>query len=99
MEYDGLRFGSGQRGDHNALDDLVRGAGAYTADIHVAGQLHACFVRSPFAAARIVRLETAQASALPGVHAVITGEQLEQAGLGKIMPLALFNGRDGKPMV
>ncbi len=99
MEYDGLRFGSGQRGDHNALDDFVRGAGVYTADIQVAGQLHACFVRSPFAAARIVRLETAQASALPGVHAVITGEQLVQAGLGKIMPLAIFNGRDGQPMV
>ena len=99
MEYDGLRFGSGQRGDHNALDDFVRGAGVYTADIQVAGQLHACFVRSPFAAARIVRLQTAQASALPGVHAVITGEQLVQAGLGKIMPLAIPNGRDGQPMV
>lgn len=99
MEYDGLRFGSGRWGNEDALSDFVRGQGAYTSDIEVAGQLHACFVRSPFAAARIVRLETQAAQALEGVHAVLTGEQIAQAGLGRIMPLAIFNGRDGKPMV
>ncbi len=99
MEYEGLRFGSGKRGDHDERDDFVRGRGAYTSDIEVAGQLHACFVRSPFAAARIVRLDTSAALAVEGVHAVITGHELEQAGIGKIMPLAVFNGRDGKPMV
>ncbi len=99
MDYDGLRFGSGKWGSEDALHEFVRGQGTYTSDIDVAGQLHACFVRSPFAAARIVRLDTTAAQALPGVHAVLTGEQLAQAGLGRIMPLAIFNGRDGQPMV
>ena len=99
MEYDSLRFGSGKPGDHNELDDFVRGQGQYTSDIDVTGQLYACFVRSPYAAARIVHLDTAAARALPGVHTIVTGEQLVQAGIGKIMPLAIFNGRDGKPML
>jgi carbon-monoxide dehydrogenase large subunit len=98
MEFDGLRFGSGKRGDRDERDDLVRGLGAYTSDIDVPGQLHACFVRSPFAAGRILRVDTTAAQAVPGVHAVFTGEQLAQAGVGRIMPMAVFNGRDGQPM-
>ncbi len=99
MNYDGLRFDSGKRGDHDELDALLRGQGAYTGDIDVAGQLHACFVRSPMACARIRRIDTGSALNLAGVHAVLTGEQLAQAGIGRIMPMATFNGRDGRPMV
>ncbi len=99
MKYDGLLFGSGKRGDHDELDDFVRGRGSYTSDIDVPGQLHACFVRSPMASARILRIDATAAKTMVGVHVVLTGEQLAQAGLGKIMPLAVFNGRDGQPMV
>ena len=38
--------------------------------------LHACFVRSPFAHARIVGIDTAEAEALPGVRHVFTADEL-----------------------
>jgi CO/xanthine dehydrogenase Mo-binding subunit len=42
----------------------------------VLGTLHACFVRSPFARARINGIDTSAALALPGVHAVFTAADL-----------------------
>ena len=98
MHFDTLRFGAGSRGDHDQLAVLARGAGCYTGDIDAGGQLHACFVRSDHAHARIRGIDSSLAAALPGVHAVITGAQMQAAGLGVIAPLAIFNGRDGQPM-
>jgi CO/xanthine dehydrogenase Mo-binding subunit len=45
-------------------------------DISRPGQLHAAFVRSPFANARIRSIGTETAAAAPGVHAVLTGHDL-----------------------
>ena len=98
MNFDSLRFGSGRAGDHDELAALAQGMGSYTSDIAATGWLHACFVRSVRAHARIRAIDTTRALALPGVHAVITGQDMREAGLGVIPPLAVFNGRDGKPM-
>ena len=98
MNFDTLRFGAGRPGDHDEQATLVQGRGAYTSDIELPGQLHACFVRSVHAHAHIRAIDTTKALALPGVHAVITGAQMQEAGIGKIPPVAIFNGRDGKPM-
>ena len=40
------------------------------------GTLHACFVRSPHAHARIKSIDAAAARAMPGVHAVLTADDL-----------------------
>ena len=98
MNFDNLRFGAGRAGDRDELLTLVQGGGNYTSDIDHAGQLHACFVRSIEAHAHIRGIDAARALALPGVHAVITGGDLQAVGIGVIPPLAIFNGRDGKPM-
>ncbi len=55
---------------------LVAGRGTYTDDVAVPRLLHAAFVRSPHAHARIARIETAEAAALPGVVAVVTGREM-----------------------
>ncbi|MDE2604659.1 MAG: xanthine dehydrogenase family protein molybdopterin-binding subunit [Burkholderiales bacterium] len=55
---------------------LLTGRGRYIDDIVVPGALHACFVRSPHAHARIVSIDTAEALALPGVVAVYTGRDI-----------------------
>lgn len=99
MNFDSLRFGSGRPGDHDELAALVQGQGSYTSDIEVTGQLHACFVRSVHAHARIRGIDISRAQALPGVQAVFTGGDMQNAGLGVIPPIAVFNGRDGKPMI
>ena len=56
------------------------------------------FVRSTFGHADIVSVDTAAAAGMPGVLAVITGQDLVDAGIGPIPPLAIFTGRDGQPM-
>jgi carbon-monoxide dehydrogenase large subunit len=57
---------------------LLTGYGRYLDDIEIPGALHACFVRSPHAHARIVSVETRDAAAMPGVVSVITGRELAQ---------------------
>jgi aerobic carbon-monoxide dehydrogenase large subunit len=51
---------------------LLCGRGRFIDDIPAAGALHAAFLRSPHAHARLLRLGTDKARALPGVHAVFT---------------------------
>jgi len=57
---------------------LLTGHGRYVDDIAVPGALHACFVRSPHAHARILAVDTAAALAMPGVVAVYTGRDIAQ---------------------
>jgi len=56
--------------------DKVTGAARYTHDLTVPGMLHAALVTSPHAFARIVRVDTSPADALPGVRAILTGNGL-----------------------
>ncbi len=60
---------------------LVRGAGRYTADENLPGQVHAVMLRSPHAHARIRTIATGKAKAMPGVLAVVTGADVIADGL------------------
>ena len=57
---------------------LLTGQGRYLDDIAVPGLLHACFVRSPYAHARIHSIDSARARAMPGVVAVVSAAELTQ---------------------
>ena len=59
--------------------DKVTGRAQYGADIRLAGMLWGRVKRSPHAHARIGRIDTSKAEALPGVHAVITSQDLPSA--------------------
>lgn len=52
--------------------DKVTGYARYTSDVRLPGMLWAKVLRSPYAHARITRIDTTRAMALPGVHAVLT---------------------------
>jgi carbon-monoxide dehydrogenase large subunit len=56
---------------------ILTGAGRYVDDIKLPGMLHAAFVRSPLAHARVLSVDVSAARALPGVFAVFTGAELE----------------------
>ncbi len=58
----------------------LTGRGRYVADIKIAGMLEVVFVRSVEAHARIISIDTSQASALEGVTAVFTGADLADVG-------------------
>ncbi len=64
---------------------LLRGRGSYVDDFDLPEMLHAAFLRSTHARARIVNIDVSTARALPGVHLVLTaadlGELLEPSPL------------------
>jgi carbon-monoxide dehydrogenase large subunit len=53
---------------------FLRGEAQYVGDLRVPGMLHAAFVRSIAAHARVVAIDASGALALTGVHAVLTGD-------------------------
>ncbi len=67
---------------------FTQGKGNYVDDIKMAGMLHGDFVRSPYAHARVVSINTDAAMALDGVVAVLTAKDLEPLGLHWMPTLA-----------
>ncbi len=57
---------------------FIRGKGNYLDDIELPGMLHMAILRSPHAHARINSVDTAAASSMPGVIAVVTGDLMAQ---------------------
>jgi len=55
---------------------LLTGKGTFVDDVVRPGMLHACFVRSPFARARITAIDVTEALAAPGVRAVFVAADL-----------------------
>src|SRR5438270_5250502 len=66
--------------------EKVRGRPIYAGDLAVAGMLHGRIVRSPNASARIARLDTRAARALPGVIAVLTAADVPRNELRMELP-------------
>jgi carbon-monoxide dehydrogenase large subunit len=56
---------------------ILTGAGNYVDDVKLPGMLHAAFLRSPYAHARITGIDTSAARDLPGVVAVYTGQEVQ----------------------
>jgi carbon-monoxide dehydrogenase large subunit len=79
-------------------DRLLRGKGCFVDDLHFEGQAFAYMLRSPHAHARILSIDIVQASAHPGVLAIITGSDVSKAGLGPLPCRAPVKSRDGSPM-
>ena len=68
--------GVGQSIKRKEDDRFIRGKGTYVDDIVLPSMLHMAILRSPLAHARLVSIDSSAASALDGVVAVITGEDL-----------------------
>src|SRR4051812_50117097 len=68
---------------------LLTGRGRYTDDVELPRMLHAHFVRSDLARAKITRLDVDAARELPGVVAVHTGEGLKPPAAQSIHPSTL----------
>src|SRR5258706_5711797 len=91
------RFGSGGAVLRVEDDKLLTGQGSFTDDVPSPGQVPVCFLRSPHPHARIAGIDTAAAAALPGVVAIITGEDLVRAGVKPLPSSADFKRADGSP--
>ena len=60
---------------------FLQGKGNYVEDVNLPGMLWMDIVRSPYAHAKIVSIDSSKALAIPGVLAVITGKDLEAYNL------------------
>src|ERR1700722_1801906 len=77
---------------------LLRGRGRYFDDLKLADQLYAAILRSPHAHADIRGIDTAVASQMPGVHAVLTGQDYRADAIVSLPSMAPYKKRDGGPM-
>ena len=58
---------------------FVAGKGTYVADVKLDGTLHVALVPSQHSAAKILKIDASAALAMPGVHYVLTGDELSKA--------------------
>ena len=77
---------------------FITGTGRYTADINRPGQVHAVFLRSPHAHARIRAIDTDAALQAPGVAGIFTGKDLESDRIGRLICGWMIHSKDGSPM-
>jgi len=84
-----MRFGIGQPVARKEDPRFLTGRGRFVADIDLARQVHAVFVFSAHAHARIRGIDKGAAAEMPGVFAVLTGEDWAADGLGTLDPEAM----------
>jgi carbon-monoxide dehydrogenase large subunit len=77
---------------------FITGKGRYTDDMVLPRMTHAAFVRSPHAHARVAGIDASAALEMPGVEAVLTGEQLVGDGIGNLICGWMIHSKDGSPM-
>ena len=61
----------------------VSGRTRYAADIHCQGALWAKILRSPYPHAKLLRVDVSKAHSVPGVKAIVTGEDAKSCYIGK----------------
>src|SRR5437870_12496502 len=70
---------------------LLTERGRFVDDIRLAGALHACFVRSPYPHAKVRAIDASAARAMPGVHAVLTADDLPVRAARTQIPMLVPN--------
>jgi aerobic carbon-monoxide dehydrogenase large subunit len=68
---------------------FLTGAGRYVGDLTLPREAHGVLLLSPHANARIAAIDKRAAEAMPGVLAVLTGEDARRDGLGGLVPFTL----------
>ncbi|WP_349536610.1 xanthine dehydrogenase family protein molybdopterin-binding subunit [Rhodococcus rhodochrous] len=73
---------------------LVAGTGTFVADLALPGTLEVAFLRADIAHGRILSIDTSEAEALTGVHAVITGADIAE----EVLPFTRFVDQEHTPV-
>ncbi|MGB3448365.1 MAG: xanthine dehydrogenase family protein molybdopterin-binding subunit [Xanthobacteraceae bacterium] len=78
---------------------LLAGRGRYVTDLVLPRMLHAAFVRSPYAHARIVAIDSSAAKTMPGVRLIATGADLAKVCKPWVGTLDHFKGMKSTPQL
>ena len=90
-------YGIGQSVPREEDPRLLRGHGRYVDDVKGANEARAFALRSPHAHARIAAIDVRGAKQMPGVLAVLTGDDLRARGLGTLRPAVPRKRSNGAP--
>jgi aerobic carbon-monoxide dehydrogenase large subunit len=90
-------YGIGQPVPREEDPRLLRGHGRYVDDVKAIRELRGFVLRSPHAHARIAAIDVRNAKQMPGVAAVLTGDDLKARGLGTLRPAAPRKRSTGAP--
>ena len=77
---------------------FITGKGRYVDDIKLVGMTHAHFIRSPHAHAKVKKIDSSAALKMPGVVAVLTGQQIVDDKVGNLICGWAITSKDGSPM-
>jgi len=88
----------GSRVERKEDKKFLTGKGRYTADINLANQTYAYFVRSPHARATISKVDISKASNAPGVVKILTGNDLAKDKIGGLIAGWKIVSQDGTDM-
>src|SRR6201985_3834154 len=77
---------------------FITGKGRYVDDIKIVGMPHAHFIRSPHAHAKVKSIDSSEATKMPGVLAVLTGQQIVDDKVGNLICGWAITSKDGSPM-
>src|ERR1700728_2242189 len=77
---------------------FITGKGRYVDDIKLIGLTHAHFIRSPHAHAKVKSIDASAAEDMPGVIAVLTGQQIVDDKIGNLICGWAITSKDGSPM-
>ena len=88
-------------GHKGRLEDarMLTGRGRYVSDWNLPGQAHGCFMRSDRPHARIASIDASGALAMPGVIAVLTGDDVVAAQYKSLPAFAPMKGRNGTDLI
>ena len=89
------RYGSGKSVRRVEDDSLLTGRDQFADNFSLPGQACLAFVRSPHPHARITAIDATAAAAMPGVVAIVTGDDLVRAGVKPVLQSSDFRRRDG----
>ena len=77
---------------------FITGQGRYVDDVKMVGMSYAHFIRSPHAHAKVKGINSAEAMKMPGVIAVLTGQQIVDDKVGNLICGWAITSKDGSPM-
>src|ERR1700748_2030375 len=77
---------------------VIPGKGRYVDAVNLVGCTHAHFIRSPHAHAKVKSIDSAAAMKMPGVIAVLTGQQIVDDKIGNLICGWAITSKDGSQM-
>jgi carbon-monoxide dehydrogenase large subunit len=88
----------GSRVERKEDKRFLTGKGRYTADINIANQTYAIFVRSPHARAKIKKVDISKALKASGIVSILSGEEIATDKIGGLIAGWAIRSEDGTEM-